>query len=77
MNVLQSEIATHPVTQSLFNAAAQQFGTMTLHPENVGRMVEFNLLIEWLAFVSMVNWCGKFVSEVKPPWSHEMSCRPR
>jgi len=46
MDVLQSEIAAHSGTQSLFNAAAQQLGTANpLKSENVGRIVEFNLLI--------------------------------
>jgi hypothetical protein len=65
-DALQEEIATHPAMQSLFNAAAQQLGTMNpLEPKNAGRTVEFNLLIE-LAEIRLggqvlrqVRFCGK------------------
>jgi hypothetical protein len=62
MVVFQSEIAAHAVTQSLFNAAAQQLGTMNpLKVENAGRTVEFNLLIELPGF----RLCGQLVRQVR------------
>jgi hypothetical protein len=62
MVALQSEIATHAFTQSLFNAAAQQLGTINpLKPENSGQTVEFNLLIERAGF----RLCGQLVHQVR------------
>lgn len=61
-DVLQKEIETHPVTQSLFNAAAQQLGTMNpLEPKNAGRTVEFNLLIE----LAEIRVCGQVLRQVR------------
>jgi hypothetical protein len=62
MVVFQSEIVAHSVTQSLFNAAAQQLGTMNpLKVENAGQTVEFNLLIELPGF----RLCGQLVRQVR------------
>jgi hypothetical protein len=62
MAVFQSEVATHSVMQSLFNAAAQQLGTMNpLKVQNAGQTVEFNLLIELPGF----GLCGQLVRQVR------------
>jgi Restriction endonuclease len=62
MVVFQSEIAAHAVTQSLFNSAAQQLGTMNpLKTENAEQTMEFNLLIELPGF----RLCGQLVRQVR------------
>jgi hypothetical protein len=64
MVVFQSEIAAHSVTQSIFNAAAQQLDTTNpLKVENAGQTVEFNLLIELPGF----RLCGQLVRQVRFP----------
>jgi hypothetical protein len=62
MVLLQSKIAAHAVTQSLFNAAAQQLGTMNpLKAESTGQRMEFNLLIELPGF----RVCRQLVRQVR------------
>jgi hypothetical protein len=62
LNVLGSEIASYPGIQSLFNAAAQQLGTINLlQPENAGRKVNFCLRLQLEGF----QLSGESVHEVE------------
>lgn len=51
MDVVRAEIAAYPGLQSLFNAAAQQLGTVNLGiDERVGRIVNFDLRLQLAGF---------------------------
>jgi len=51
MDVVRSELASYPGMQSLFNAAAQQLGTLNLiSGEHAGRTVNFGLRLELEGF---------------------------
>ncbi len=68
MDVVRSELTSYPGMQSLFNAAAQQLGTLDLmNAEHAGRTVDFGLRLQLAGFqllgepVLEVDFRGKAV----------------